>query len=62
MYGVIGATTGLAAVAGAILGGWLVTNDIAGRGWVSIFLINVTIGALLALAGARRGPERPQHL
>ena len=50
MYGVIGAIAGLAAVAGPILGGWLVTNDIAGLGWRSIFLINVPIGTVLALA------------
>lgn len=57
MYGMIGAVTGLAAVAGPILGGWLVTNNIAGLGWRSIFWINVPIGVLLILAALAFVPD-----
>lgn len=56
-------TLGLAAIAGQILGGWLVHANLFGLGWRSIFLINVPIG-LLAIAAARfipesRTPQRP---
>jgi EmrB/QacA subfamily drug resistance transporter len=51
MYGIIGGVSGLAAVIGPVLGGWLVSADIAGLGWRSIFLLNVPIGiAIFALA------------
>ncbi|MFI9626998.1 MFS transporter [Streptomyces sp. NPDC052042] len=50
-----GATAGLAAVAGQILGGLLVSLDIAGLGWRSVFAINVPIG-LAALLAVRRVP------
>ena len=48
-----GATGGLAAVVGQLLGGLLVAADIAGTGWRPIFLVNVPIG-LVALALAPR--------
>lgn len=62
-FGLLGMTLGLAAIAGQILGGWLVHANLFGLGWRSIFLINVPIG-LLAIAGARfipesRTPQRP---
>ena len=51
MLGIIGGVGGLAAVIGPVLGGWLVTSDIAGLGWRSIFLINIPIGiAVFVLA------------
>lgn len=50
-----GATAGLAAVAGQIIGGLLVSLDVAGLGWRSIFLINVPIG-IAALLAVRRMP------
>jgi EmrB/QacA subfamily drug resistance transporter len=51
MLGVIGGVGGLAAVIGPVLGGWLVTSDIAGLGWRSIFLINIPVGiAIFVLA------------
>ncbi|WP_323664052.1 MFS transporter [Pectobacterium carotovorum] len=62
-FGLLGMTLGLAAIAGQVLGGWLVHANLFGLGWRSIFLINVPIG-LLAIASARfipesRTPQRP---
>jgi EmrB/QacA subfamily drug resistance transporter len=48
-----GATGGLAAVVGQLVGGWLVQADLGGEGWRPIFLVNVPIG-LVALALATR--------
>ncbi|WP_055701362.1 MFS transporter [Streptomyces silaceus] len=50
-----GATAGLSAVAGQILGGLLVSLDIAGLGWRSVFVINVPI-VLAALLAVRKVP------
>lgn len=55
-FGLLGMTLGLAAIAGQVLGGWLVHANLFGLGWRSIFLINVPIG-LLAIASARFIPE-----
>lgn len=62
-FGMLGMTLGLAAIAGQVLGGWLVHADLFGLGWRSIFLVNVPIG-LLAVVAARhipesRAPQRP---
>jgi len=62
-FGLLGMTLGLAAIAGQVLGGWMVHADLFGLGWRSIFLINVPIG-LFAMAAARhilesRAPQRP---
>jgi MFS family permease len=48
-----GATGGIAAVAGQVLGGLLISANIAGTGWRPIFLVNVPIG-LAGLVLARR--------
>ncbi|MRW94083.1 MFS transporter [Duganella sp. FT80W] len=55
-FGWLGMTLGLAAIAGQVLGGWLVHADLFGLGWRSIFLINVPI-SLIAIATARAIPE-----
>ncbi|WP_113627788.1 MFS transporter [Pectobacterium peruviense] len=55
-FGLLGMTLGLAAIAGQVLGGWLVHANLFGLSWRSIFLINVPIG-LLAIAVARFIPE-----
>jgi len=44
--GLYGATFGLAAVAGQVLGGVLVAADLFGLGWRSVFLINVPVIAV----------------
>lgn len=54
MYGAI---SGLAAVVGQVVGGFLVTADIAGTQWRPIFLINVPIGMLVAAFAARVVPD-----
>lgn len=55
-FGLLGMTLGLAAIAGQVLGGWLVYADLFGLGWRSIFLVNVPIG-LFAIAAAKWTPE-----
>lgn len=62
-FGFLGMTLGLAAIAGQILGGFLVEANVLDFGWRTIFLINVPIG-LFAMVMARfipetRSPERP---
>jgi EmrB/QacA subfamily drug resistance transporter len=49
-FAMFGATQGLAAVVGQILGGLLVHADVWGMGWRPIFLINLPIGIVAALA------------
>ena len=45
------------AIAGQIVGGVLVTADIFGSQWRPVFLVNVPIGLVLLIAGARTLPE-----
>jgi MFS family permease len=52
-----GAAGGIAAVAGQVLGGLLVSANIAGAGWRPIFLVNVPIGLAGLILAARRLPE-----
>ncbi|HXW47572.1 MAG TPA: MFS transporter [Streptosporangiaceae bacterium] len=55
-----GATGGLAAVLGQVLGGLLVSANIDGTGWRPIFLVNVPIG-LAGLILARRYVPDTRH-
>lgn len=50
LLGLIGGVSGLAAVVGPLLGGWLVSSNAFGIGWRSIFLINVPVGILAIIA------------
>jgi len=50
VFGLTGAVAGLAAVAGPLVGGLLVSGDAFGLGWRSIFVINVPVGILLLIA------------
>jgi EmrB/QacA subfamily drug resistance transporter len=62
VFGLYGAVTGLAAVVGPMLGGWLVTTDVWGTSWRSIFLINLPVGVVLLFATLRWVPEsRSSH-
>ncbi|HKU94073.1 MAG TPA: MFS transporter [Vineibacter sp.] len=60
-FAVYGTALGLGAAAGFVLGGWLVTLDVAGLGWRSVFLVNIPIGVAIALAAWRLMPAtQPQ--
>jgi MFS family permease len=57
-----GATSGIAAVVGQLVGGLLVTADIAGSSWRPIFLINIPLGvAVLLIAGHVVPATRSEH-
>ena len=45
-----------------MLGGWLVTLNLAGLGWRSIFCVNVPIGVGIALAAAWLMPAMPRSV
>lgn len=55
--GMYGATAGLAMVAGQLLGGLIVSANVASSGWRGIFLVNVPIGLFALLALTRSVPE-----
>lgn len=55
--GWFGATGGIAAVVGQVLGGLLVQADLDGTGWRPIFLVNVPIGIVGLWAARRLLPE-----
>lgn len=50
IYAIIGALAALGAVIGLVLGGWMVSANLWGTGWRSIFIVNVPICAVLAVA------------
>jgi MFS family permease len=55
--GFLGATVGAAGAVGQIVGGVLLSADIAGLSWRPIFLVNVPVGVLAVLVGRRMLPE-----
>jgi EmrB/QacA subfamily drug resistance transporter len=57
VFGALGAISGLAAVAGPLIGGILVTSNAFDLGWRSVFIINVPVGVLLFIAAAICIPE-----
>jgi MFS family permease len=52
-----GATAGIASVVGQVLGGVLVSADLAGSGWRAIFLVNVPVAAVALVLALRSVPE-----
>ncbi|MEJ6394397.1 MFS transporter [Gymnodinialimonas sp. 2305UL16-5] len=52
VFGLFGTVSSLAVVAGPIIGGALISADLAGLGWRLAFLINIPLG-IAALIGAR---------
>lgn len=56
-----GATSGIAAVVGQLVGGLLVSADIAGTSWRPIFLVNVPIGVLVLIVATRVVPDTRSH-
>ena len=59
--GLFTATLSTGAVAGQIAGGALVSADIAGIGWRSVFLVNVPVTAIALAAGQRVLPADEQY-
>ncbi len=53
-----GVAAGAGSIAGQVFGGLLVTADVAGLGWRLIFLVNVPIGVVGAVAALRVLPHR----
>lgn len=53
-----GATLGLGAVLGQIIGGALIRVDVLGLGWRSVFLVNVPIGLAVAACAPVTLPKR----
>lgn len=49
-FALTGLTAGLAAVAGPVLGGWLIEANIANLGWRPIFLVNIPVGIIAIIA------------
>jgi EmrB/QacA subfamily drug resistance transporter len=64
-FGLVGAVTGLGGVVAPLIGGFLISANVASLGWRPVFLINIPIG-LAALAAARAcvdesvAPDRPR--
>ena len=56
-FAAFGPVMGMAAIAGPILAGWLVTADLLGTGWRMIFLINLPLGIVGLLGALRFMPE-----
>ncbi|MFG3116511.1 MFS transporter [Streptomyces sp. NPDC048197] len=52
-----GGTAGVSSAVGQVLGGLLVSVDLAGSGWRAVFLVNVPIAAAAWLLAARTVPE-----
>ncbi len=60
--GVFGAVIGLAAIAGQIIGGLLLAANLFGLTWRPVFLVNVPLGVLAAIAAIRLLPaDRPDE-
>lgn len=49
VFGALGGVSGLAAVAGPLLGGILVTQNAFGLGWRSVFVVNLPVGIALVI-------------
>ncbi|MGJ0121530.1 DHA2 family efflux MFS transporter permease subunit [Williamsia sp. MIQD14] len=56
VFGVYGATAGVAAMLGPVLGGALVGLDAFGLGWRTIFLVNLPFGIIACVIAARAMP------
>jgi len=60
VFGMYGAVSGLAAAAGLLLGGLLVSGNIFGWHWRSVFAVNIPIAAAVLIAAAVTVPETRQ--
>ncbi|MGC5258469.1 MFS transporter [Gordonia sp. DT218] len=57
VFGIYGAVAGLAAMLGPVIGGVLVTSDVLGWGWRTIFFVNVPLGVIACGLAWRRLPQ-----
>lgn len=60
-FGIYGIVLGLAGAAGFLLGGCLVTIDLAHTGWRSVFFVNVPCGLVIAATAWRIMPSVPRR-
>jgi len=60
-FAIYGIVLGLAGAAGFLLGGLLVTLDLAGTGWRAVFFVNVPFGLFIAAAAWRIMPSVPRR-
>ena len=60
-FGIYGVVLGLAGAAGFALGGVLVTLDLAGLGWRTVFFVNVPFGLVILVAALRIMPTVPRQ-
>src|ERR1700722_10277271 len=60
-FGIYGVVLGLAGAAGFLLGGVLVTLDLAGLGWRVVFFVNVPIGVIIMAAASAIMPTVPRR-
>ena len=60
--GMFGAAGGIAAAAGQVLGGVLVSADVLGLGWRAVFLVYVPVGLIALAAALRLLPETRAHV
>jgi MFS family permease len=60
-FAVYGIVLGLAGAAGFALGAILVTLDLGGLGWRTVFFVNVPFGLIIIVAAARIMPQVPRR-
>ncbi|UVO29152.1 MFS transporter [Bradyrhizobium arachidis] len=60
-FAIYGIVLGLAGAAGFLLGGLLVTIDLADTGWRSVFFVNVPFGLMIAAAALKIMPSVPRR-
>ena len=60
-FGIYGIVIGLAGAAGFLLGGLLVTIDLAHAGWRSVFFVNVPFRIVIIAAASRIMPSVPRR-
>jgi MFS family permease len=60
-FGIYGVVLGLAGAAGFLLGGVLVTLDLAGLSWRVVFFVNVPFGLVIMAAALRIMPAVPRR-
>jgi len=53
VFGLLGAVIGLATVAGPLVGGLIIRNDLTGGSWRWIFLVNLPIGIVSLIVASR---------